>query len=200
MDGETAIEQARTARTDAMATAIEAVALRRFRDQGFAEATVEAIARDAGISVRTFYRYFPTKEDVLQLRIERRTEALAAMLAARPADEPPMQAVRLALAAAVAVEDPDLIRLWTDVISATPSVTRGVIGGITMKTGPLLAGFLADRLGEPPDGLVPTILAAAIGGAIQAAQTRWYLEGGDLTVALSDALAVLDAHLAPTPT
>lgn len=39
-------------------------ALVRFRAQGYAETTVDEIARDAGVSRRTFFRYFPTKEDV----------------------------------------------------------------------------------------------------------------------------------------
>jgi AcrR family transcriptional regulator len=39
-------------------------ALVRFRAQGYSETTVDEIAQDAGVSRRTFFRYFPTKEEV----------------------------------------------------------------------------------------------------------------------------------------
>ena len=71
-----------------MFSELEAVALRLFEERGFNEVTIEEIAAEAHISTRTFYRYFPAKEDVLQLRIDRRAEALRAALAARPGDEP----------------------------------------------------------------------------------------------------------------
>src|SRR5882724_1300890 len=75
-------------RSEMMVAQLEAVALRLFDERGF-DVTVEEIAAVAQISVRTFYRYFPTKEDVLQVRIDRRTEAMRAALAMRPAAEPP---------------------------------------------------------------------------------------------------------------
>ncbi|MDR6671219.1 TetR family transcriptional regulator [Rhizobium sp. 1399] len=44
---------------------ISAAALARFRDQGFHETTVEHIAADVGMSTRTFFRYFSSKDEVL---------------------------------------------------------------------------------------------------------------------------------------
>ena len=96
-----------------MLSELEAVALRLFEERGF-EITVEEIASEAQISARTFYRYFPAKDDVLQLQIERRSAGMEAALAARPADEPPLHSLRVALADVVSAEDQELVRRWIE--------------------------------------------------------------------------------------
>ena len=116
-------------RSEMMISELEAVALRLFEERGFAEVTVDEIATEAHISVRTFYRYFPGKEDVLQLQIEQRSDALRAALSARPADEPPLHSLRLALEEVVSAEDTVLLRRWIAVVAATPGVLKGVLGG-----------------------------------------------------------------------
>jgi len=184
--------QMRAKRSEMMVTELEAVALRLFEQRGFNDVTVEDIASEAHISVRTFYRYFPAKDDVLQLRIERRAERLAAALAARPADEPPMHSLRLALVEAVGAEDLDLLRRWTAVVAATPVVLRGVLGGIMLKGHRVVAEFFGERLGLASDALVPTMLAAAVGGVVQATHTHWFINGGDLPTAISDGIEVLE--------
>jgi AcrR family transcriptional regulator len=188
---ESLARQLRVKRSEMMLSELEAVALRCFEERGF-DITVEEIAAEAQISVRTFYRYFPTKDDVLQVRIDRRSAALQGALAARPADEPPLHSLRVALQEVVSAEDPELVRRWTNVISATPNLLRGVLGGIQLKGHRVIADFFGARLGVPGDALVPTMVAAAAGGVIQAAQTQWYFRGGDLATAISDGLEVLE--------
>ena len=181
-------------RFELMVAELEAVALALFEQRGF-DITVEEVAREAQISVRTFYRYFPTKEDVLQVRIDRRTARLREVLFARPVDEPPLQSLRVALEEVVAAEDLELLRRWTTVVAATPRVLPGVVGGIQLKGHRAIAEFLGARLGVPSDALVPTMLAAAAGGVIQAAQTHWFLRGGDLATSIADGLAVLESGI-----
>src|SRR5262245_11131605 len=111
-----------------MISEVESVALRLFHERGFNEVTVEDIASEAHISVRTFYRYFPAKEDVLHARIVRRSENLRAALAARPLDEPPLHSMRVALTEDAAAEDAEVMRRWIAVIATTPNVLRGVLG------------------------------------------------------------------------
>jgi AcrR family transcriptional regulator len=191
--------QLRDKRSEMMVSEVERVALRMFEARGFGDATVDEIASEAQISTRTFYRYFPAKEDVLQVRIDRASAALEVALAARPADEPPLTSLRVALAEAVATEDPEERRRWTAVVAATPSVLRAVLGGIQLKSHRTIAAFLGSRLDMPSDALVPTMLAAATGGVIQAAHTQWFLLGGDLSRRLSEGLEVLERGLGSDP-
>ncbi len=185
-------------RSEMMTSELEAVALELFEQRGYAAVTVDEVAAAAHISVRTFYRYFPAKEDVFQVRIDRRSAALRLALAARPMEEPPLHAVRVAVEQVVAAEDLVLVRRWTTVIAATPGVVKGVLGGIQLKSQQVLSEFFGARLGVPSDDLVPTMLAAAAGGVIQAAQTNWYLKGGDLATAMSEGLGVLEQGVGPS--
>src|SRR5262245_16239163 len=166
-------QQLRAKRSEMMAVELETVALRLFHERGFAQVTVAAIAGEASISARTFYRYFLAKEDVLQLQIDRRCAAIRKALWARPTDEAPLQSLRSGIVEAIATEDLDRTRRWTEVIAATPEVVMGVLGGIVLKTQRAIAEFMAARLELPSDALHPTMIAAAATGVIQAAQTQW---------------------------
>jgi AcrR family transcriptional regulator len=182
-------------RSEMMISELEATALRLFEQRSFDDVTVEDIAAEARISVRTFYRYLPTKEDVFQLQIARRSEGLRAALSARPLDEPPMHSLRVALTEQVSSENADLLRRWIAVIVATPSVVRAVLGGIQLKTQRVMAEFFGSRLGLASDALVPTMLAAAAQGIIQAAQTQWYFQGGDLASMIFESFEVLESGI-----
>jgi AcrR family transcriptional regulator len=182
-----------------MRSELEAVALGLFEERGFEAVTVEVVAAAGGVSTRTFYRYFPAKEDVLQVRIDRRTADLQAALATRPADEAPLQSLRLALQEAVAAEDAGLRRRWISVVAATPGVLNSVIGGIQLKSQRVIAEFLGTRLGVAADTLVPTMLAAAVGGVIQATHTQWFLHGGDLPAMIAEGLEVLESGIGADP-
>jgi TetR/AcrR family transcriptional regulator, regulator of mycofactocin system len=190
--------QLRAKRSEMMAAELEAVALRLFADRGFHNVTVDDVAAAAQTSARTFYRYFPSKDDVLQLRIDRRCAALEAELAARPADEPPLRAVCEVLTAVMAAEDAALVRRWIAVVAAEPSLLRDVVGGIQLKMQPLLTRFIGSRLGLPSDDYTPIVLAAAVGAALQAAHTRWFQRGGDFAATVSAALDVLEHGIGAT--
>jgi AcrR family transcriptional regulator len=174
-----------------MISEVEGVALRLFAQRGFARVTVEEIASEAQISVRTFYRYFPSKELVLHVRIDRRSVAIAEALAARPADEAPMRAVTAVLTDVSAAEDAELVRQWVSVIASTPEVVPGVLGGMQLKVQRVIAEFLAERLAVPPDALVPTMLAAAIGAVTHTAVSLWFTSGRDLPMTIAAGLEVL---------
>ncbi len=68
-----------------------------FGERGYEATTVAEIAAAAGVSRRTFFRYYASKEDVLVETSDDLAEAMLAAMAARPADEPPLVAIERAL-------------------------------------------------------------------------------------------------------
>jgi AcrR family transcriptional regulator len=74
--------------------ALQEAAMGLFSRQGFDRTTVEEIADACEVSPRTFFRYFPTKEDVLFADGEARRARLLAVIAERPAAETPFVALR----------------------------------------------------------------------------------------------------------
>jgi hypothetical protein len=78
-------------------------------------------------------------------------------------------------------------------------VLRGVVGAIQLKIHPVIAEFLGSRLGLPSDALVPTMLAAAALGVLQAAHTQWFIHDGDLATTMSESLAVLEKSINTDP-
>ena len=76
------------------------IALRMFTERGFENTTIGQIAAEAGVSERTFFRYFTTKASVLWTEFETEVETIRATLAAVPDDVPMMDAIRGAVVAA----------------------------------------------------------------------------------------------------
>ena len=76
---------------------IAETAMRLFLEQGFDATTIDQIAREAGISRRSFFRYFGTKEDIVLGDLTAQGVIVQAALEARPLSEPPWQALRAAL-------------------------------------------------------------------------------------------------------
>jgi AcrR family transcriptional regulator len=75
---------------------IAKAALRLFARDGYDTVGLDAIAEEAGVSLRTLYRYFPTKDELLSPLVMGGTAGLAELLAERPAEEPLVEAVQRA--------------------------------------------------------------------------------------------------------
>ena len=76
---------------------IGGAAMRLFLEQGFDATTMEQIANEAGISRRSLFRYFGTKEDIVLGNLVEAGMAVRDALEARPPSEPPWEALRAAL-------------------------------------------------------------------------------------------------------
>src|SRR5262249_30431778 len=141
----------RAQRTATVTAEIEKVALRLFDERGFDDVTVADIAGEAQISTRTFYGYFPAKEDVLQVRIDRRGEALEAALRDKPSADRPLHAIRMAFIEVYAKEDPLLLRQWVSVIANKPRLARSVLGGVQQQLHPVVIEYLSRNLDTTED-------------------------------------------------
>lgn len=95
-----------------------------FRDRGFDGTTVTDIANEVGISRRTFFRYFKTKDDLVFRWMDEQGEFVMPILAALPAGETPMRAMRTTFAALAQQHDtePERVRFLTKLIFDTPSL------------------------------------------------------------------------------
>jgi AcrR family transcriptional regulator len=80
-------------------------ALRLFTEQGYDETTIAQIAREAGVSQRTLFRYFGTKEDLLGGNQERFGQVLTDTISELPAEAGVWEALRTGVAALLALHD-----------------------------------------------------------------------------------------------
>ncbi|MET0701258.1 MAG: TetR/AcrR family transcriptional regulator [Mycobacterium sp.] len=88
---------AQTARSERTREALQQAALVRFLAQGVEDTSAEQIAADAGVSLRTFYRHFASKHDLLFADYDAGLHWFRTALEARPAGEPLLTAVQAAI-------------------------------------------------------------------------------------------------------
>lgn len=86
-----------TVRSERTREALQQAALVRFLAQGVEGTTAEEIAADAGVSLRTFYRHFTSKHELLFADYDAGLHWFRSALAGRPADEPVLVAVQAAI-------------------------------------------------------------------------------------------------------
>jgi AcrR family transcriptional regulator len=148
-------------------------ALRLFSDQGYGNTTIEQIAAAAEVSPATFFRYFPSKEDVVlqdDLDIVTLRE-----LEAQPPELGPIAAFRAAAAAArrrMTEEDLERFAQTTRLTIQTPEIRARAIDEL-IRTTDVIAGAIADRLGRSSDDFAIRNTAGAIIGVIMTAAMPW---------------------------
>jgi AcrR family transcriptional regulator len=95
-------------------------------EYGYAEVTTESIASAAGVSLRTFFRYFTNKEDLLLGASHRRGSAISTLLEQRPKSEGADAALSHAILGHATSFDVDDIEEWRRAISTTPELLNRV--------------------------------------------------------------------------
>jgi AcrR family transcriptional regulator len=171
--------------------ALRAAALRRFVADGFDAATVVDIAADVGVTERTFYRHFATKDEVLFGDVEQRLGWFREALQARPSTESLVDSCMAAL-----TSFPDDPRVMLEIAKLRASLlSRDRIARYLRELQGLLADELAavaaqrrtagaaERDGDDADlALGPAVEAAILSAAVFAAVRVWSDQVRDVTL------------------
>jgi len=169
-------ERKKRAAHEALGTA----ALRLIIEHGFENVTVEQIAAEAGMSERTFFNYFATKDEVLINLMTENADRVIAALRDRPLDEPVWVSIREAVLGEVARwGEPDKpIQAALRLMHTTPTLLESHLGGY-MQMERRLAAEVAARIDAEPGSLLPSLVAATASTVIRVATEQWLDAGGE---------------------
>lgn len=170
--------------------AIQEHALRLFKEQGYEATTVEQIAEAAEVSPSTFFRYFPTKEDVVLH--DALDPIMIGALQAQPLELSPIQALRQTLKEVIAdlsPEESEREREREALILTVPELRAKSLSSLADAVG-MLAQAIGDRVGRKPDDFeVRNFAGVIVGIAISAMY-------GDPGVSVQDLMQRMDAGMA----
>jgi AcrR family transcriptional regulator len=179
--------------------AIQVAGLHLFATQGYDATTCEQIAAAAEVSPATFFRYFPTKEDVVLFDDYDRLMRL--LLHDRPPGESPIVAVRRSLVAglgAIYPADAETIRERVRLVLSVPAL-RARRSEKLQAREVFLAEELAGRMGAAADDFEVRVLARAIAATATVALDEWAEHGGHLPSIVDRAFAALQTRLTARP-
>ncbi len=177
---------AQTARSERTREALRQAALVRFLAQGVDDTSAEQIAADAGVSLRTFYRHFASKHDLLFADYDAGLQWFRAALLARPDDEPVIASVCAAIfafpydgdavtkIAALRTEEMDPDRI----VRHIRQVEAEFAGAVQLRMNRTHAEMFADL---PDPELQLTVAARCVAAAVFGAMELWML-GSDRTL------------------
>jgi mycofactocin system transcriptional regulator len=173
-DGLTAAEQ-RTGRPRVTSRRVlEKIALELFDEQGYDATTVEQITERAGVSRRTFFRYFDTKAAVVWSEFDHEVATIRDLLQHAPAEQPIVDTIRAAVLAAnhYGVDDVAALRARMHVISTVPALGASASIHYDAWAG-ALADFVGRRLGLDSGDLIPQAMGFSALGVCRAAFDQW---------------------------
>lgn len=128
---------------------IAEVAERLFLERGYESTTVQDVAEAVGISQRTFFRYFATKDEVLFLHFDRTAHTVLEAIDERPLDERPWETLRVVIREAIAQSSPQAEGEWA---AKVQRIAEGA---------PVLTGILLNRFSRLEQEVTERLLARA---------------------------------------
>jgi AcrR family transcriptional regulator len=174
---------------------IERAALLLFAQRSPDDVTIEQIAAAAAVSIRTFFRYFATRDDVLSALPRRELERITQLVLARPRSETLIEAFAAAgKDAPVSAEDRELMLLWGIVVSRSPEDAAVGLGRSGAAVADSFRSIVADRLDIAADDPQTGALAAALAGLVFHTYTQWVQDANrrPLGEALAEAFTSLE--------
>lgn len=171
-------------------------ALRLFREQGYTATTVEQIAAAAEVSPSTFFRYFPTKEDLI-LQDDMDTRVVEAF-ERQPPELSPLAAIRAAVREMVASyteEDVDQFTQTAELTMTVPEVRARAIDEFA-RTIQVLAVAVGKRAGRPADDIAVRTMAGAVIGVVMAVTLPWENWVDENSPSIDERFAQVDRGLA----
>jgi AcrR family transcriptional regulator len=151
-----------------------------FAERGYDAVTVEDIAREAGISERTFFRYFASKDHLLVAETSRRTELIHESLLQQPDDLDAWQALRNAVLDQSASEEQvgRNAAIWAHLTKEAPALLAKMIMHGALESTQHIEVELARRLGVPESDALPDVMMRVTLAAVQSAYLRWLDDDG----------------------
>jgi AcrR family transcriptional regulator len=166
---------------------LAAIALDLFAENGFEETTVEEIARAAGLTKRSFFRYFPAKEDAVFAGVDVTGEQIVEELRARPADEAPWQSLHQVLRESERqIHASEQAVASLKLIESTPSL-RARVHEKRSQWRQEVSKALRERPGARLDAFTADLLTNAATAALDTASQEWLRSDGT-----ADRTALLD--------
>lgn len=151
---------------------LEQAALDLFTEQGFAATTVPQITERAGLTTRTFFRYFADKREVLFADEATMREQFAAAITRAPDDLTSMQLIEFALdQLAAEVFEPrfDLLRRWRSVVAADEGLRERALRKEELTMRSAVAALRERGLDAEESELVAHLSSVVLHAAV----TRW---------------------------
>ncbi|MFJ1602227.1 TetR family transcriptional regulator [Streptomyces sp. NPDC088253] len=186
-----------------MRDALVAAAFQLFLERGYEQTTVDDIVTLAGVGRRSFFRYFPSKEDVVFPDHERCLTDMTAFLGAGTGEEEPVRrvcdAARLVLR--MYAENPTFSVQRYRLTKKVPGL-RAYELSVVWRYERALAEYLSGRFTGRPDGtLQADVIAAAVVAAHNNALRSWLRSDGqsDPDTAVDHALGYVQASFDSSP-
>ena len=180
--------------------ALRQAALKKFASEGFGNVTVEQLAQEAGVTERTFFRHFPSKEAVLFQDYDTQVEWLADALSQRPRSESLFDAVK----ASIESFPHDLEVVRQAALARAELITGEQIAShlrvVQSSFAAVITDFVKHRYPDVPDiDLVAEVAGSTLAAAMVVGVETWGRNGcqDDLGAITATCIGLVRSGLAP---
>ena len=182
--------------------ALVRAALELFVERGYDATTLAEIAEAAGVSTRTIFAYFPSKEDILFATLQTMRDALARALAERPGGKDALTTLRDFIVSSAEAKT-ELDRRLDEIVCGDETLHSHKRARMS-QLQELLAAAIADDLGAGAGDLRPHVAAASLTAAFETLERQGQgrplpSTGEEIAAAIDPIIAFVRAGLEALP-